>query len=392
MIESNTPAFWRATLALSLGSLMVFSNIYTTQPLLPTLVEHYGISKLEANWSVTITTLTLALSLLCYGMLSDALGRKRLIMFSMAGSVLATFALGFAYEYQHLLILRALQGFCLGGLPAIAIAYMGDEFSRKALVNAVGFYIASNTLGGIGSRLIGGFLGEWLGLQYTFFVMAGWSLIAVLLFAKLLPPSQQFSRHPVNLKRMFSAITNHLSNPALRVAYLIGGLSSMLFINQYSYITFVLAAEPYLLSAFWIGLLFLTYLSGTVASAFSGHLLNYLPQSVGMALGIVIFTSGILLTSVQGLYWIIAGFLLNAFGFFLCHSLNSSWVSRFARHNRASASSLYLVFYYLGGSLGGLYLNPFWEWRGWSGVVISSVCVLGFILLACSYLYRRETS
>ena len=301
MIEPNTPAFWRATLALSLGSLMVFSNIYTTQPLLPTLVEHYGISKLEANWSVTITTLTMALSLLCYGMLSDALGRKRLILFSMVGSVLATFALGFAYEYQHLLILRALQGFCLGGLPAIAIAYMGDEFSRKALVSAVGFYIASNTLGGIASRLVGGFLGEWVGLQNTFFVKAGWSLIAVLLFAKLLPPSQQFSRHPVNLKRMLSAIKTHLSNQALWMAYLIGGLSSMLFINQYSYITFVLAAEPYLLSAFWIGLLFLTYLSGTVASAFSGRLLSYLPQSIGMALGIVIFTSGILLTSMQGL-------------------------------------------------------------------------------------------
>ena len=95
MIEPNTPKFWRATLALSLGSLMVFSNIYITQPLLPNLVEQYGLSKLEANWSLTITTLTLALSLLFYGALSDALGRKRLILFSMAGTVLTTFALGF---------------------------------------------------------------------------------------------------------------------------------------------------------------------------------------------------------------------------------------------------------------------------------------------------------
>jgi YNFM family putative membrane transporter len=392
MIELNSAAFWRATLALSLGSMMIFSNIYVTQPLLPTLADNFAISPLEANWSLTITTFTLAISLLFYGAFSDALGRKHLMLYSMAGTVLITLLLSITEDYDAFLLLRALQGFCLGGLPAIAIAYMSDEFSSKALLAAVGFYIAANTLGGIGGRLAGGFFGEWLGLSGTFVVMTVWSLVIVVLFWRLLPPSRAFTRHPVNIASMLTAIRMHLLNPVLLTAYLVGGLNFLIFINQYSYITFVLADAPYRLSPFWIGLLFLTYLSGTLASTISGYLAARFSQTGSMLLGIMIFMAGTLITLQDNLLWIISGFFTNAFGFFLCHSQLSSWVSRSATQNRASASALYLVFYYLGASAGGLYLHPFWEWLEWAGVVVGSLMVLSVTLTGCLILRRYELS
>ncbi|MEZ5537764.1 MAG: MFS transporter [Thiolinea sp.] len=391
MIEINSRNFWQATLALSLGSVMIFSNIYIPQPLLPTLVDNFAISKLEASWSITITTFTLAISLLFYGAMSDALGRKHLMLYSMAGVVVFTFMLSFIESYPAFLLLRALQGFCLGGLPAIAIAYMSDEFSRKALLSAVGFYIAANTLGGIGGRLAGGFLGESLDISSIFLVMTLWSLVVVILFWRLLPPSQAFTRHPVNISKMLTAIRSHLLNPVLLTAYLVGGFNFLIFINQYSYITFVLADEPYLLSPFWLGLLFLTYLSGTLASGISGYLAVRFSQSGAMIMGIVIFMSGTLITLQDSLFWIISGFFTNAFGFFLCHSQLSSWVSRSALQNRASASALYLVFYYLGASAGGVYLHPFWEWQAWTGVVTGSLVILCLTLAGCLRLRYYES-
>nr|CAA6830836.1 MAG: Permeases of the major facilitator superfamily [uncultured Thiotrichaceae bacterium] len=390
MIAINTAAFWRATLALSLGSLMVFANIYTTQPLLPTLVNDFSITQLEANWSVTITTFTLALSLLVYGALSDALGRKNLMLFSLLSTVIATLALSFVTDYSQFLLLRGIQGFCLGGLPAIAIAYMSDEFSKKALLTAVGFYIAANTLGGIGGRLAGGYFGGWLGLDSTFIIMAAFSSVIALLFWWLLPSSTQFTRHPVKVGKILRAIKEHLSNPVLLIAYLIGCFNFMIFMNQYSYITFVLADMPYKLPPFWIGLLFLTYLSGTLASTVSGYLAARYSQIRSMMLGIVIFMIGTLTTLQDSLIWIVSGFFINAFGFFLCHSLLSSWVSRSAPQNRATASALYLVFYYLGASIGGLYLNPFWEWGQWEGVVTGSIIVLLITLSGCWFLSKHE--
>ncbi|WP_426416679.1 MFS transporter [Aestuariirhabdus sp. LZHN29] len=376
MIEIRTPQFWRSTLALSLGSFMVFANIYTTQPMLPQLSEQFAVSPLVASWSLSLTTLMLACSLLIYGPLSDAIGRRGLMLGSLAGVLLLTLGLGFVEEFQTLLWLRVAQGFLLGGLPAIAIAYMGDEYSKPALGIAVGIYISGNTLGGIGGRLIGGFMTDLAGWQSAFWVMSGISLLCLLLLIWLLPPSRHFTPKPFRLGAVLGDMASHLRNPVLLLAYLIGGLNFFIFINQYSYVTFLLSADPYLLSASFLGMLFLCYLSGTFASALSGRVAQRLAQPLCMLLGIGMFISGTLVTLIPSLWAILAGLLINSFGFFFCHSMASSWVSHNARFARGSASSLYLVFYYVGASCGGFYLEPFWQSAGWQGVVLGSLLVL----------------
>ncbi|WP_299194847.1 MFS transporter [uncultured Amphritea sp.] len=376
MIESGSKAFWRATIALCIGSFMIFANVYVTQPILPELQREFALTTLEVSWSFTVTTLMLGLSLLFYGPLSDAVGRRSLMLLSMAGVCLCTLLLSRADSFATLVLLRGLQGLFLGGLPAIAIAYMGDEYSRKAMMLAVGLYISGNSLGGISGRLIGGFVGEWLGWADLFLVMGVGSCFGLLLFWWLLPASRQFSPQPLNLPTMLSRLGDHLRNPLLLLVYLIGGLNFFIFINQYSYITFVLSEAPYHLSPVWIGLLFLTYLTGTVGSTLSGRLAQRYGQLNCIRAGIIILICGSLVTLSSELPLIVLGFFINSFGFFFAHSSASSWVSHQATHARASASSLYLVFYYLGASSGGFYLDPFWQWLGWDGVVLGSVMVL----------------
>ncbi|MBR9882184.1 MAG: MFS transporter [Oceanospirillales bacterium] len=389
MIELGHNAFWRATLALVLGSFMIFANVYVTQPLLPMLAEDFGISPLLAGWSFTVTTLMLGLSLLFYGPLSDALGRRVIMLVTMTGAALVTVALALVRDYYVLLALRALQGVLLGGLPAVAIAYMGDEFSKRAVAVAVGLYISGNSLGGIGGRLVGGFVGEWLGWSNAFLVMSGVSLVCLLAFALLLPPSQHFSPRPVRPRQMLADLALHLRNPALLLAYIIGGLNFFIFVNQYSYVTFVLADAPYNLPPSLLGLLFLTYLSGTVGSTLAGRVALKISQPRCMTLGIVILMIGSAVTLMPGLPAIILGLLINSFGFFFAHSSVSSWVSHNAERAKASASSLYLMFYYLGASVGGFYLHPFWDMAGWFGVVMGSTLVLAITLCCSLWLAKR---
>ncbi|WP_430459556.1 MFS transporter [Thalassolituus sp. LLYu03] len=381
MIETRTAAFWRATLALALGSFTIFANLYVTQPLLPMLAHDFGVSPLEASWTFTVSTLTLGLSLLFYGPLSDAIGRRPIMLFTIAGATVVTIALSQTESFTTLLALRALQGLLLGGLPAVAIAYMGDEFTRKALFGAVGFYISANSLGGIGGRLIGGFMGDLAGWQSAFVLMSGLSVILCLVFAWMLPKSQHFVARPLHPKHMLRDLGSHLKNPALLLAFLIGGFNFFIFVNQYSYVTFLLADAPYNLPASLLGMLFLTYLSGTFGSAISGKAAQKLSQPVCMVMGISILMLGSLVTLLPGLGFIIGGLFINSFGFFFAHSSASSWVSHTAQQARASASSLYLVFYYLGASSGGFYLHLFWDWQGWSGVVGGSLLVLSATLM-----------
>lgn len=369
---------------------MIFANVYVTQPLLPTLAREFGISALQSSWTFTVTTLTLGLSLILYGALSDALGRRGIMILTLTGVVACGIGLSLVQDYSGLLVLRALQGLMLGGLPAIAIAYMNDEYSTRALALAVGLYIGGNTLGGIGGRLIGGFVGDWLGWQGAFAAMAAVSALCLLTFILLLPKSQHFEPRLLRPAAMASALGAHLKNPMLLIAYLIGGLNFFIFINQYSYITFVLADAPYHLPASLLGMLFLTYLTGTFGSAISGKVADYLPQTRAMSVGILVLMLGSLVTLSSSLWLIVLGFFMNSFGFFFCHSTASSWVSRNARHAKASASSLYLVFYYLGASTGGFYLQPFWAQWQWAGVILGSLIVLSFTLYLTLHLHQRS--
>ncbi|MFG6175725.1 MFS transporter [Halomonas sp. THAF12] len=376
MIDAYSRAWWRATLALCLGSFLVFLNLYVVQPLLPELHQAHGISTLAANLVMSLATLSLAAALLVFGPLSDAIGRGGIMRVTLLAAGGLSLALAWAPNFEVLLAVRVLQGFVLGGLPAVAIAWMGDEFERSAMLSAVGVYIAANTLGGIAGRVIGGWAAEAGGISASFLLVGGFTLVGVGLFWWLLPSARGFTPRRFRLGEALSDLFGHLRQPALRSAYLLGGLNFLVFINLYSYLTFRLAAEPFSLDARWLGLLFLTYLGGTLGSSLSGRLARRVSPPTCMALGTLLLAVGMSLTLVTTLPVILAGLTLAAFGFFLAHSMASGWVGRQARRARGSASALYLVFYYLGASLGGLWLEPFWRAAGWSGALLGGGLLL----------------
>ena len=390
MIEYKSAAFYRSALALCVAAAAVFANLHLMQPLLPELSRQFQLSALTVSWVYTIGTLCLGLSLLVYAALSDAWGRKKLLLITLVGMTLSTLILSQVSSFQALLFWRAVQGLFLGGLPAIAIAWMGEEYSKPALVSAVGLYISANSLGGISGRLLSGAmadLGHW---QWVFYPMTLLGLLSCWLVWRYLPASQQFQRQPFRLKQALSDNLFHLRQPLLLLVYLIGGLNFLVFLNQYTYIAFVLAAAPFSLGSSLIGLLFVTYLTGTVGSALSAKIAARLSAPGAMAAGILIMMLGSVITLGQSLVLIGAGFFISAFGFFLCHSLASSWVSQHALRAKASASALYLVFYYLGASSGTLYLQPFWQAGQWLGVVNGSLLMYGLTLLLCLLLWRLK--
>jgi YNFM family putative membrane transporter len=283
-----------------------------------------------------------------------------------------------------------MQGVLIAGLPAAALAYMGEEFEKKAMLLAVGLYIGANSLGGITGRLISGLVAAEWGWRSSFLFLGGLDLVCLILVFRLLPASKRFAPRPFRLRQMGSDLLLHLRNPMILAACFIGGLNFFIFVNQYSYITFVLADEPYHLSSDWLGLFFLTYLTGTLAASLSGRLVRNRSQTGAMGIGIVIFMSGTLLTLAPGLGLIITGFFINACGFFFTHSLAAGWVAGHALSARASATSLYLMFYYAGATLGGFYLEPFWRWARWEGVVTGSLIVLTITFCTTLWLGSRS--
>ncbi|WP_445766298.1 MFS transporter [Rheinheimera sp.] len=391
MIEYKSPAFYQSSFALCFAAVVVFANLHLLQPLLPVLSREYALTPLQTSWAYGVSTLTLGISLLVYAALSDAWGRKTLLVITLLGMTCTTLALTQVESFTALLCWRALLGVFLGGLPAVAIAYMGEEYTKPALVAAVGVYISANSLGGISGRLVAGALADIGHWQWVFWPVTLLGALSCYLIWRYLPAAKGFIAKPFALRQALADNLYHLRQPVLLLSYLIGGLNFFIFLNQYTYIAFVLSDAPYNLSSFWIGLLFVTYFTGTVGSAISGKVALKLPVPLGMALGVLVLMLGTLITLSSSLWLIVSGFFINAFGFFLCHSLASSWVNQCASRAKASASALYLVFYYVGASSGGLYLQPFWQWQGWSGIVVGALLMYSVTLLLCVVLWRRST-
>ncbi|MCG7587716.1 MFS transporter, partial [Photobacterium sp. OFAV2-7] len=67
-----------------------------------------------------------------------------------------------------------------------------------------------------------------------------------------------------------------------------------------------------------------------------------------------------------------------------------AWVSQKATTAKATATALYLVHYYAGGSLGGFYLIACWQYGAWQGVLLGGMVLYGVIYLLCLRLMNKE--
>jgi YNFM family putative membrane transporter len=214
-------------------------------------------------------------------------------------------------------------------------------------------------------------------------------LMAALAFVVLLPPSRNFVRRAgLPLRAHLQAWGAHLGRPALAMLFLVAFLAMGAFVSVYNYVGFRLAAPPYRLGQAQIGLIFLTYLVGMVASSWAGGLADRFGRAPIMALGAAVGLAGLALGLAQPLGLVVLGVGAVTAGFFVVHSVASGWVGRLAAENRGHAASLYLLAYYLGASVLGALGGAFWRWGGWPAV--TGYCAAAVLaVLALAMLLRR---
>ena len=376
VIELKSKAFWQASLALGLAAFIAFANLYYTQPILPLLSAEFSVSPLASSLTVSLALLSVAVFFFIFSALSDAVGRKKVMVIAMICLLMTTFAIAFVQSFQTLLLLRIFQGVFIAGIPTIAIAYIGEEFSARALSVAIGIYISMNSIGGMGGRVISGVLTDLFHWRIAFVFIGCLSFIFMILFMKLLPPSNHFKTRKFERHKAVSDYLGHFRNRTIRLALLVGGLHFFIFVGLYSYVTYLLTAPPFSLPTVFIGVLFLTYLPGTISSTLAGKTALLWSQSTTIVVGIFLMIIGTLIMLFTNLVAIIIGLLILSFGFFFSHSALNAWVSTRALFAKASASGLYLTSYYVGGSLGSFYLGFFWHYWHWYGVIVGTLLVL----------------
>ncbi|MEC0238903.1 MFS transporter [Paenibacillus dokdonensis] len=387
-IQHGTSAFRKTSLALFAGGFNTFAILYYTQPLMPEFSKEFGISPVTASLSLSLTTLVLAISMIIVGSLSESWGRKPIMTVAMVTASVLTLITAFAPNFHTLLVFRIFLGAVLAGLPAIAMAYLGEEIAPASLGAVMGLYISGNSIGGMGGRVITGALTDLWNWRIAIAAIGFLGLILSIVFMILLPPSRHFEARPLRFKSLLRSLGNQFKDPGLLILYALGFLLMGSFVSLYNYIGYQLIAPPYSLSQTLVGFIFIVYIAGTFSSTWMGRMADTHGRPFMLWMGLMIFLCGALLTLSPLLVIKIAGIIIFTFGFFGSHSIASSWIGIRAVHEKAQASSLYLFFYYAGSSIGGTLGGIFWSSYGWHGVIGMIACFLTIALLLSLLLAR----
>ncbi len=382
-IARHTPEYLRAQWALFLAGFASFSLIYCVQPLLPAFAQTFGITAAQSSLALSLTTGLLAIAIVLAGAFSQALGRRGLMFTSMALASLLNIAAAVVPSWNALLLARALEGLVLGGVPAVAMAYLAEEIDPRYLGRAMGLYLAGTAFGGMMGRVGMGLLTEWVSWQFALGLLGGLCLLAAIGFLALLPPSRNFTPRPgLQLGYHLQAWGAHLRNRTLWSIYAVGFTLTSIFVSMFNYSTFRLSGAPYGLGQTQISLLFLAFGFGMVASSTAGQLADRMGRRPLLLAGFALMLAGMLLTLSPALPVVFIGIALVTTGFFVGHAVASASVGPLAGANKGHAASLYLLFYYLGSSVLGSIAGWFWQHGGWNAVVAltAALALLGLAL------------
>ena len=375
-LRRGDPGFRRVAVGLFFAGFTTFALLYATQPLLPRLVDVDGLTPGTASLSVSVTTGALALAVIPASTLSERWGRRPVMVASLGAAVVLGVASALAPSWGLLLVLRALEGLALAGLPAVGMAYLADEIDPSDLGAAMGLYVAGNSVGGFGGRVVVGVLADVTGSwRWALGGIAAVSALCLVAFVAVLPRSRRFTPTPEGLGDLARTAGTHLRDSVLARLYLVGLLAMGVFVTAYNYIAFLLLAR-FRLPEIVVGFVFVLYAVGTVTSTRAGRLADRVGAHRVLLGAVGVSVVGVAATLAGSVVLVVAGLAVLTVGFFATHTVASSWVGHRAAHGRAVASGLYLFAYYVGSSVGGTAGGAAYGAGGWPATVVFMLVLL----------------
>jgi MFS family permease len=326
-----------------LCGMCAFLGVYCTQPLLPMLTRLFHASKTGVGLTVSATTLGVALSAPIFGMLTERLARKRVIVASLIGVSVPTLLAATSTSLAQLVFWRFLQGILVPGIVAVVVTYIGEEWPADRLALIMGIYVSGTALGGFIGRVSSGFLADRFGWQTSFLTLGSALLLGAGAVAAWLPKGRH--RPPVKPGAQVSfpyQVQGLLRNRRLVATFAVGFNVLFSLVGVFTWITFHLSAAPFNLSTTALSSLFFVYLIGLVVTPGAGYLITKVGLRAGIAGALCCSMTGVLLTLSPSLAVTILGLAMLSTGVFIAQTASQSHLRVAAPPGtRVTAAGLY---------------------------------------------------
>ena len=380
--------FNRAILAMVLVGFAAFNAMYCTQALLPQLSDAFQSSPSTTALTVSATTGAIAIGVIPVSILSERYGRGRVLSISLLVATIIALSLPFTPSIGSLIALRGVQGLAISGVPAVAMAWISEEIDASAVPVVMGWYIASDSIGGLSGRLIPAVVSNVAGWRWALAVNGVVSVALAIIALIALPRQRRFVPRALTFAGEFNAIARHWRRPILVALFAIPFLALGLFVTMYNFVGYHLTEEFGFPPAL-IGFLFVLYLSGTWSSTRAGTLSSRIGPGRVLVGGGVLSALGLLGTYSSFLPLMIVGLVIFTAAFFAIHSTASATVGLVADEGRAEASSSYVFSYYMGSSILGSTLGFVYQEHGWAGLVTALLVGTAVMLAIIAFVARH---
>ncbi len=369
----DTHSHTRLLLLLSMACCIGVSNIYYNQPLLLEMSRTFHVAPSATGAVAVATQVGYSLGILFFVPLADVIERRGLMVRLFAGVAVAALLSALSPTLELLLAASVAAGLT-AAVTHVAVAISPEFAGEGGRGRAVGTVMTGLLLGILLARTFAGLVSAWLGWRAVFYVAAALNLAFVPLLLRLfpkLPPA-----HPLPYTAALRSLWTLFSRePVLRESAVLGALVFGAFSCFWTTLVFLLGGAPYHMGPGVAGSFGILGATGALIAPVAGRMADRhgTRSVVTLALGLLAASFAVLWGFGYHLAGLIVGVILLDLGAQANQIANQTRIFGLDPTARGRINTIYMVIYFLGGSLGSLLSTLAWERAHWTGV-----CLLGF--------------
>lgn len=378
--DENKQYLSKGTLWLmAIGAGLVVANNYYNQPLLGMIAKEFGETEAATSKVAMFTQVGYAAGLLLIIPLGDMYRRKRIILIDFAFILLSLLV----FALSKSLLVMIVASFFIGltsVVPQVFVPIAAQLSPPEEKGKNVGIVMSGLLIGILASRVFSGIVGEYLGWRNVFFIAAGFMVVLAILIAWLLPDMKP--TFDGKYRQLMRSIIRYAKDiPSLQLASLRGALGFASFSVFWTTLTFKLEQTPFFQGSDVAGSLGLFGIAGALAASLVGYVSDKINKNklIAIAATLMILSWGIFGLGGNTYIGLIIGIIILDMGLQAMHVTNQTIV--FSSHPEAAnrLNTVYMVSYFIGGSLGTFVGGKAWGAYGWNGVV----CTGGIFVVLC---------
>lgn len=374
---------------MSVISGLVVANNYYNQPLLALISEDLHVPEAAASKISVLTQLGYAAGLLLIVPLGDKLFRKKLILIDLVLVFASLLWMTFAQELWMLYVASLLIG-ATSVIPQLFVPIAAELSSDKEKSSNIGIVMSGLLLGILLSRFVGGIVGEMWGWRAMFGIAAGIMVLVWIAVYKMLPDLKP------NFKGTYGELMKsvfHLAKtqPILRLASFRGAMAFGSMCALFTTLVFHMEKPPFNAGSSVVGSFGLAGAVGALAAAKVGKLQRFLDLNRIILYSLLIVLGSWAFTYFAGeTYWgLIVGVILVDLGVQSSHIMNQTNYFLIKSNAVNRLNTVYMVSYFIGGSLGTWTASVAWQYAQWSGVCLVGA-TMGVLALIAHIIFSRK--